>query len=267
MTADLKDLAGKTAIVTGSSSGLGAAVVAKLARRGADVVVNYLKSEREAKEVAAACEALGAAVLVAQGNVAEDADCRRLAAETLERFGRIDILVNNAGTTKFVDHADLEGLSADDFRQIYSVNVIGAFQMLRACSKAMKAQGYGAVVNISSVAGVAGIGSSVAYAASKGALNTMTLSLARALAPEIRVNAVCPGYIATPWFEKRLGTDGFAAMNKRAADASPLKQTGTADLVSDAVVFLCTEGARHITGETLLSDAGIHLSMTGLLQR
>ncbi|NWG45026.1 MAG: SDR family oxidoreductase [Alphaproteobacteria bacterium] len=261
------DVKGKAAIVTGSATGLGAAIAEKLADRGLDIVVNYTKSEAEARATKAACEAKGVRAIMVQANVAEDADCRRLARAAEEAFGRIDVLVNNAGTTKFADHKDLDALSAEDFTWIYQVNVVGAFQMIRACAPALRAHGLGSVVNISSIAGVAGIGSSVAYAASKGALNTMTLSLARALAPEIRVNAICPGYIATRWFKDRFGEKGFEAITSHVEKNTPLRQAGTPELVADAAVFFCLEGARHITGETLLSDGGQHLDMTGLAQR
>src|SRR5438105_4846970 len=180
-----QDLKGKVAIVTGSATGIGASVAIALARRGANIVVNYTKSEKEARETADEVRRAGADVRLVQANVAIDADCRKLAQAALDAWGRIDILVNNAGTTKFAAHGDLEALTADDFASIYAVNVIGAFQTIRACASAMKAGGKGAVVNISSVAGTSGLGSSVAYAASKGALNTMTLSLARTLSAQI----------------------------------------------------------------------------------
>src|SRR3984885_10013073 len=175
------DLKGKAAIVTGSATGIGAGVALGLARRGASVLVNYTKREAEAHATAELVREAGAKVSIVQGDVARDEDCRKIAAAAMEAWGRIDILVNNAGTTKFAAHGDLDALSAEDFTGIYAVNVIGPFQMIRACAKGLKASGAGAVVNVSSVAGVAGVGSSVAYAASKGALNTMTLSLARAL--------------------------------------------------------------------------------------
>ena len=247
------------ALVTGSATGLGAQVARRLAHDGARIVINYTKSEKEAKETAALCEKEGAEVIMVRGDVASDEDCRSLAEAALVKWGRIDILVNNAGTTKFAAHADLEALSSDDFVHLYKVNVVGAFQMVRAVAPAMKKQGYGAVVNVSSIAGVTGIGSSVAYCASKGALNIMTASLARALAPEIRVNAVCPGFIGTRWFKDRFGDEIFAGMIEQQEKTMPLEQAGTPDLVADAVIFFCGEGARHITGETLLSDAGMHL--------
>src|SRR6516225_11275755 len=179
---------GFCAIVTGSASGLGAATAEILAKGGARIVVNYSNSKNEAEKTADICRKAGAAeVVVVQGDVARDEDCRRIVAAAAG-WGRLDVLVNNAGTTKHVAHADLDGLSAEDFQRLYGVNTIGPFQMVRAARSLLeagaKASGRpSAVVNVSSVAGISGVGSSIAYAASKGALNTMTLSLSRALAP------------------------------------------------------------------------------------
>jgi len=251
---------GKTAIVTGSATGIGAAIAIGLAARGANVVVNFSKSEAEAAATADAVGRHGAGVHVVRGNVAEDQDCRNIAGAALEAFGRIDILVNNAGTTKFAVHHDLDALSAKDFADIYAVNVIGPFQMIRASASALKASAAGSVVNISSVAGTSGLGSSVAYAASKGALNTMTLSLARALAPEIRVNAVCPGYVETRWFTDRFGAEQTARISSEQAATTPLRHAGQPDDIADAAIFLCGTASRHITGEMLQVDGGMHLS-------
>ena len=176
----------------------------------------------------------------------------------LDKWGRVDALVNNAGTTKFVKHGDLEGLSADDFLRIYRLNVVGPFQMARACAAALKAQ-KGAVVNVSSVAAKLGTGSSIAYAASKAALNAMTFSLARVLGPEVRVNAVCPGYVDTPWQHNALGMEGA---NKAAAHYSamvPLKDFATPEDVAGTIVWL-VEGARQVTGETIYVDGGMHIT-------
>jgi NAD(P)-dependent dehydrogenase (short-subunit alcohol dehydrogenase family) len=201
------------AIVTGSASGLGAATAQTLAKGGARLVINYSSSQKEAEATAEVCREAGAAeVVVVQGDVSRDEDCRRIVA-AVEKWARIDVLINNAGTTKHVVHGDLDGLSAADFQRLYGVNTVGPFQMVRAARTLLeagaKASGQpSSVVNVSSVAGISGVGSSIAYAASKGALNTMTLSLARALAPLIRVNTVCPGYIDTPWFTKGRGEEG-----------------------------------------------------------
>ncbi len=255
---------GAVGIVTGSAAGIGAACAEALAARGARVVVNYSQSEGEAREVQAACEAKGAETLLVQADVAVDADCRRLAKDTVDRFGRIDYLVNNAGVTAFADHADLDALDASDFQRIYGVNVIGSFQMTRAVVGAMREQRSGAVVNVSSIAGVMGIGSSIAYAASKGALNTMTLSLARALAPAIRVNAVCPGFVETRWWRNRLG-DAYEGQRDRFAEMTPLKTVVSPEEVADLVLWFL-ESAK-VTGETLIIDSGLHLGAAPLVAR
>jgi 3-oxoacyl-[acyl-carrier protein] reductase len=252
--------AGKVAIVTGSASGIGAATAVSLAQAGARVLVNYTRSEAEARETAAAAERVGGEARVVRGDVSDDADCRMLAEAAHESWGRLDVLVNNAGTTKFAAHGDLDALSAEDFARIYAINVTGAWQMVRACRGSLK-DARGCVVNISSIAGIAGVGSSAAYAASKGALNTLTLSLARALAPEIRVNAVCPGYVATPWFSKRFGAERFGQITAEQAQATPLKRAGEPQDVAEAVLFLAGAGARHITGIMLVVDGGVHLSL------
>ncbi|MBI1262735.1 MAG: glucose 1-dehydrogenase [Rhizobiales bacterium] len=263
----MSSLKDHVAIVTGSATGLGAAVALRLAERGCNVVINYTKSETEARETLAACESKGVEALLAQGDVSEDADCKRIVEATLAKWGRVDILVNNAGGTKFANHADLDELNAEDFLWIYKVNVVGAYQMIRACAEPMKKQGKGKVVNVSSIAGVTGIGSSVAYAASKGALNTMTLSLARSLAPSIRVNAVCPGFIGTRWFSDRFGSQTFEGIKRQQIETTPLARAGTAEDIATSVVFFCDEGGEHITGETLITDAGLHLGFAPLTAR
>lgn len=254
-------LDGKVAIVTGSATGIGAAVAVSLAEAGVRVVINYTRSKAEAEATAELAGNAGAEFRVVQGDVASDEGCRSIAAAARDSWGRIDILVNNAGTTKFAVHDDLDALNHEDFGRIYRVNAVGAFQMIRACRDDLKASGDGAIVNVSSLAGIAGVGSSVAYAASKGALNTMTLSLARALAPEIRVNAVCPGYVATRWFKDRFGPERFEAINAEQKEAAPLKRLGQPQDIAGTVLFLAGPAARHITGELLIVDGGLHLSL------
>ncbi|NLO79718.1 MAG: glucose 1-dehydrogenase [Xanthomonadaceae bacterium] len=248
----------KVAIVTGSSSGVGAATAKALAARGWRVTINYSRSAEAAEQVAAACRELGGEALVIQANVAEDADCRRLVAKTLERWGRLDALVNNAGTTKFCDHANLEGLSKQDFLDIYAVNTIGPFQMVRAAEQALRASGNGAVVNVASIAGVMGVGSSIAYAASKGALITMTKSLARVLGPEIRVNAVCPGFIQGDWLRQGMGEERYESVRQTLEKTTPLRMTATPEQVAEGILFFI-DGPALTTGETLLLDGGAHL--------
>jgi 3-oxoacyl-[acyl-carrier protein] reductase len=245
----------KVAIVTGSSSGIGAATAVELSRRGWRVVINYSRDEKKAEQVLKQC----ADGMLVKADVGEDADCRRLAKAVLDKWGRIDALVNNAGTTKFVKHADLEGLSAEDFLRIYRLNVVGPFQMTRACARALEAA-KGAIVNVSSVAAQLGAGSSVAYAASKAALNSMTVSLARSLGPEVRVNAVCPGYVDTPWQSGALGAEKAAQAAAHFATLVPLKDYARAGDVADAIVWLI-EGARQVTGETIFIDSGMHIAL------
>ena len=254
---------GLCAVITGSASGLGAATAAILAKGGARIVINYSSSQKEAEQTADLCRTAGGEVVVVQGDVSRDEDCRKIVAAAAA-WGRLDVLVNNAGTTKHVPHENLDGLSSEDFQRLFGVNTIGPFQMVRAARALLeagaKASGRASsVVNVSSVAGISGIGSSVAYAASKGALNTMTLSLARALAPLIRVNAVCPGYIDTPWFTKGRGVDGAAKVRDAVVAKVPLKRASTAEDVAGVVCFLATQQSSNMTGEVLRIDAGAHL--------
>jgi NAD(P)-dependent dehydrogenase (short-subunit alcohol dehydrogenase family) len=264
-----KDFDGFVVVVTGGSTGLGRAIAVETASRGAAVVViNYASSKAEAEETGRLCEAQGAKPVLVQGDVGEDADCRRIAAAA-EPFGRIDALFNNAGVTKFApNHGDLDAVDADDFLRLYKVNVVGAFQMVRAARALLEAAPQpGAVVNTASIAGVTGIGSSVPYAASKGAMNTMTLSLARGLAPKIRVNAICPGFIDTPWFGKAMEDDTVSRMREGVIRSTPLKAASTAEDIAGAAVFLAAPASRHVTGETLLVDAGTHLGFASMSMR
>lgn len=254
------------AIVTGSSSGVGAATVRSLAERGWSVVINYRRNEEEAREVEEDCRSLGADTLVVQADVSDDEACREMVASAEERWGRVDALVNNAGTTKFCAHDDLEGLAKDDFLRIYSVNVVGPYQMTRAAVSAMRRGDGGSIVNVASVAGVTGVGSSIAYAASKGALVTMTLSLARALGPEIRVNAVCPGFIQGEWLRSGLGDERYETIKAAREEGAPLGITVTPEIVAESIVYFL-ESARGITGETLVVDGGHHLGGAPLGRR
>ncbi|MDO9335149.1 MAG: SDR family NAD(P)-dependent oxidoreductase [Caulobacter sp.] len=264
-----KDFDGYVVVVTGGSTGLGRAIAVEVAQRGARaVIVNYASSKDEAAETVRLVEAEGAQGILAQGDVADDAACKAIVA-LAEPFGKIDALFNNAGMTKFApNHSDLDALQSEDFLRLYSVNVVGAFQMVRAARALLEAAPRpGAVVNTSSIAAVTGIGSSVAYAASKGAMTTMTLSLARALAPKIRVNAVCPGFIDTPWFGKSMPDDTVDRMRQGVIKSTPLQAASTAEDIAASTVFLASPASRHVTGETLLVDAGTHLGFASLSMR
>jgi len=184
----------------------------------------------------------------------------------IERWGRIDALVNNAGTTKFCDHKDLGGLSKQDFLDIYSVNTVGAYQMIRAVEATMRRGGRGSIVNVASIAGVMGVGSSIAYAASKGAMITMGLSLARVLGPEIRINTICPGFIQGEWLEAGMGAERYAQTKAFLEQTTPLQLTTTPETIAEGILYFLT-GAAVVTGETLLMDAGHHLNQMPFARR
>ena len=250
----------RVAIVTGASSGIGAAAAEQLARAGVKVLVNYSGNRDGADEAVRACVDAGSEAIAMQGDVSQDETCRALAKAAADRWGRVDILINNAGFTINANQSDLDALQAADFERIYGVNLIGSYQMVRAALPWLKASGQGSVVNTSSVAGVVGIGSSIAYAASKGALNSMTLSLARSLAPEVRVNAVCPGFVDSAWWARRHDEATIEAMRKRAASTALLRRVATSEDVAEAMMLFALYG-RSITGQLLVVDNGMTLNI------
>lgn len=252
-------------LVTGSASGIGAACAREFARRGWNVAINYFGEamRAEAEAVAAECTSLGAGVLLEPLDVRSNDDCVRHAQSAVARFGRIDALINCAGTTRFIPHDDLAALDAAEFQRTYEVNVIGMHQMIRACADALRAgqaDGHtGAVVNISSVGGVLGRGSSVAYAASKGAVNTMTLALARALAPKIRVNAIAPGMVAGGLPSRVLAAERHEKMLESQAASSVLQRVSQPEEVAELAYFMAAR-APGMVGEVVVLDNGLHLN-------
>ena len=244
-------LQGKAALVTGGGTGVGRATALKLAERGANVAVNYSRSAAEAAETADDIRALGVEGLAIQADVASDAAVKAMVEQTVAAFGRLDIVVNSAGTTHFVDHDDLDGMKESYWDRILAVNLKGPFFVSRAAAPHLKASGDGAIVSVSSLAGITGTGSCIAYAASKGALNTITKSLARALAPEIRVNSVAPGPIDTRWM---IGHEAFL---QRAIDRSPVNRAATPENIADGVLLLVENPIA--TGEVLVMDSGCSL--------
>ena len=248
----------KVAIVTGSATGVGAATAVLLAEKGCNVVINYTRSKEEAMATAQLVEQHNVECIVFKADVSNDDECKSMVEAAIKKWGKIDYLVNNAGKTKFNPFENLEGLSGEDFLDIYSVNVVGPYQMIKAVVPYMKQQGGGAIVNDSSLAGINGVGSSIAYVTSKAALNIMTKSLAHVLGPEIRINAVAPGPIQTRWLKGGMGDEAYSALIEQAENELPLKQVATAEDVAETLVWFL-EGAKLITGEVLIVDSGAHL--------
>ncbi len=244
------------AVITGAATGVGAACAHWFAARGYDVLINYRASGDAAAAVAARCRAAGSDAITVQGDVAEDADCRKVAAAARDRWGGVAVLINSAGTTLFRPMSDLEALDADDFARIFAVNVTGVYQMVRTRVPLMTAGG--AVVNVSSVAGANGTGSCYAYAASKGALNTLTLALARNLAPAIRVNAVLPGMIEGRWLREGVGEAAYAKVRDSFARSAALETVATPEQIAATAGWLATE-ATLMTGQLITADAGVLL--------
>jgi len=239
------------ALVTGSATGVGRSSAMKFAQNGYDVVVNYTKSEDEARETCELVAEAGAQTLLVQCDISDEELVSKMAQHIDETFGRLDVLVNNAGCTFPVPHAELENMTSDKWDRILAVNVKGTFFVTRACVPLLKKSTNAAVVNVSSVAGIAGIGSSIAYCASKGALNTMTKSLARVLAPEIRVNAVCPGPIDTRWLRTWMNEEQISEFT---ADY-PIPQASTPNDIAETIDYLA-RGTSMTTGQCLVVDGG-----------
>jgi 3-oxoacyl-[acyl-carrier protein] reductase len=238
----------RVALVTGSATGIGRAAAWRLAERGFAVTVNYSKSKEEAEETADGVRSRGAKALVYAANVADDTAVRAMVERTTEEFGGLDVLINNAATTHFVPHTDLDGLTAEVWDEILNVNLKGTFFACRAAMPHLKAR-KGTIVNVASVAGVAGSGSSIAYAASKGGVITLTKSLARAFAPEVRINAVAPGPVQTRWLADHQD------MVEQAMKLTPLKRPATPEDIADAIVFLA-DVTTLMTGQVLVIDGG-----------
>lgn len=244
------------AIVTGAASGVGAATALLLAQRGYELVLNYNRSADMIEEVLQACHAAGADVHAVQGNVASDEVCRTLAAAAVQHWGRIDAVVNSAGATRFVPISDLEGVGAQDFHDIFGINTVGPFQLARAAALHM-AEG-SAIVSVSSVAAQSGNGSSLPYVTSKAALNALTLGLARALAPKVRVNAVLPGLIEGRWMRDGLGEQTYERVKSQYADTSLLGKVATPQHVAAAIAWLL-DPACLMTGQLMVVDGGFSL--------
>jgi 3-oxoacyl-[acyl-carrier protein] reductase len=246
------------AIITGGGTGVGSATCRLLARLGWSVVVNYSRSQTDADSVVSEILAGGGRAIAIQADVADDAACREMVARTAEEFGRVDLLVNCAGTTDFIPFSDLDQATDEVWQRLYQVNVVGAFHCARAVREPMLASGGGQIINVSSVAAQLGQGSSIPYCCTKAALDNLTVSLARTLAPQIRVNGVAPGFIAGRWTQRGLG-ERYDSMVAAYEKALPLGQVCTPEGIAEGIVSL-VNGSTLVTGQTLTVDAGMMIA-------
>jgi 3-oxoacyl-[acyl-carrier protein] reductase len=243
-----QSIASRVALVTGSATGIGRATALRFAQRGLAVAVNYSRSVKEAKETLAEVKRHGVAAILCQCNVAVEAEVRAMIGRCHDELGGLDILVNNAGATRFIDHADLDALTDEVWDEILGVNLKGTFYCCRAALPLLQER-QGAIVNVTSIAGLQGEGSSIPYAASKAAGNCLTKSLARAFAPRVRVNAVAPGPVQTRWLA------AYQDRVERYVQQTPMRQAATPEQVAEVVEFLALS-ASLVTGQVLVVDGG-----------
>lgn len=242
------------ALVTGAARGIGAATAVSLAAAGFDVGVNYRSSEDRARETASACEAAGARTLLCQADVADEPAVREMVGRVNQELGAVDALVNNAGRTVSTPQHDLDGLSMDEWDAVFAVNVRGMFQVTRAAVPYLRRSPIAAIVNMASIVGLRPGPQPFPYAASKAAVVNLTRTLAGALGPDIRVNAVAPGWLEGEWMEHALG-DSYEDLMARRARRTPLRRCATAEDVADTVVSLITAN-RFVNGEVVVIDGG-----------
>jgi len=253
------NLEGKAAIVTGAGTGVGYQTALLLAEQGCSVLVNYSRSRDGAEAAAAECEKRGVKALAVRADVSQDEDCRAMVSDAEKAFGRLDVLVNNAGFTKFVSHENLDGLDSNDWQKILNVNLLGPFLCSRAARPLLEADGGGEIVMTSSVAGLVGMGSSIAYCASKAGLNNLTVTLARALAPKIRVNAIAPGFIDGEWLKQGFG-DAYENIRNGMIERTPLKQVATPESVAAGILAILM-GPDLLTGHVVPHEGGALINL------
>ena len=243
----------KAALVTGGATGIGRSAVLALARAGYDVAINYSSSEKAAKETAAEAAKLGAGTLLVKCDVSDEAAVRAMLSTIEASFGRLDVLINNAGTTAAWKPKDLDTLSLDEWDRVFAVNVRGLFQVTRAAAPLLK-KSKGCVVNTASIVGLRPGPQPLPYAASKAAVVNLTKTLAWNLGPDIRVNAVAPGWMEGDWM-KRMLKDKYEELMGKRAKSTPLKRVVTADDVAETMMSL-VQGNRFVTGEVIVIDGG-----------
>ena len=242
------------ALVTGASTGIGRSVAIALAKNGYDVVINFSRSEDAAKTTAREAEAAGARTLLYRCDVSNDACVRAMLAATEKEFGRLDVLINNAGTTVDVEPKNLDGMTVEEWNRVFNVNVLGLFLVSRAAVPLLKKSPNGCIVNSCSIAGLRPSAQPLPYAASKAAVANLTKTLANALGPQIRVNAVAPGWIEGEWMKRTLA-ENYDGLMARRAKYTPLKRCCTEDDVADSMLSLIVHN-RFVTGEIIIVDGG-----------
>ena len=252
----------RVALITGASSGVGAALALKLGAEGACVVVNFNESADAGESVVAAITEAGGNALLVQADIAQRVDCERLVKTAVQHFGRLDILVNNAGTTTFVPHEELDALTEEIWLLTLRVNLVGAFMMSREVLPHLQAAGGGEIIMTSSIAGITTNGSSIAYCASKAGMNSLTRTLAKILGKSnVRVNAVLPGLIDGDWAFNVWGggdIDQYEELKRMFVEQAPLAHVITPEDVADAILSLIT-GSDYVTGQLVTLDAGFTL--------
>jgi 3-oxoacyl-[acyl-carrier protein] reductase len=242
------------ALVTGAATGIGRAAAIALAKNGYDVVVNYSRSEDAARFTAQQAEAAGARTLIYRCDVSDDTAVRAMVAATKKEFGRLDALLNNAGTTVDVEPKNLDAMTVEGWNRVFAVNVLGLFLVTRAAVPLLKKSPNGSIVNTCSIAGLRPSAQPLPYAASKAAVANLTKTLANALGPEIRVNAVAPGWIEGDWMKRTLG-ENYEGLMARRARYTPLKRCCTEEDVADSMLSLILHN-RFVTGEIIIVDGG-----------
>jgi 3-oxoacyl-[acyl-carrier protein] reductase len=242
------------ALVTGAATGIGRSAAIALAKNGYDVVINFSRSQDAAKFTAERCEAAGSGVLLYRCDVSDDAGVRAMLAATEKEYGRLDVLINNAGTTVDAEPKNFEAMKVEDWNRVFNVNVLGLFLVTRAAAPLLKKSSNGCIVNTCSIAGLRPSAQPLPYAASKAAVANLTKTLANALGPQIRVNAVAPGWIEGEWMKRTLA-ENYEGLMARRAKYTPLKRCCTEDDVADSMLSLILHN-RFVTGEIIIVDGG-----------